>query len=72
MTEREGYADTRPTGMTVREQERRQRARAHGESGDPAEDNPSGEGTVSQKIERETVIGTHGHGGEWDLEEQQS
>jgi len=71
MSEREGYADTRPSGMVVREEERRQRARLHGESPDPAASNPSGEGTVSAEIEQESVVGGHGHGGELDLEVQE-
>jgi hypothetical protein len=68
MTEREGYEDTRPSGMTVREQERRRRGRA-GKAPDQELDNPSGEGTVSAKNERESVVGGHGHGGELELQE---
>lgn len=67
MSEREGYADTRPSGMTVREHEREERRRVSGELGPDAAD-PSGSGTVSEQIERETVVGGHGHGGALDLD----
>jgi len=53
--------------MTVREDERRRLARAKGEP-TPEEQHPSGERTVSDKIERESVIGGHGHGGSLDEE----
>lgn len=67
MSERAGYADTRPTGMTVREQEREQQRERTGEPGPDTAD-PSGAGTVSEEIERESVTGGHGHGGELELE----
>jgi hypothetical protein len=65
--DREGYEDTRPTGMTVREQERRNEARRRRDP-DPEVQDVSGTGTVSDKIEQEMVTGGHGHGGIDDLE----
>jgi hypothetical protein len=67
MADREEFDDARPTGMTVREEERRAEARRRGET-DPADRNVSGRGTVSERIERESVAGGHGHGGQLDLE----
>lgn len=67
MAEREDFEDTRPSGMTVREEERRAEARRRGEP-DPDLREISGKGTVSERIERETVVGGHGHGGLIDLE----
>lgn len=69
MAEREdqGYEDSRPAGMTVREEERRREAQRRGDLDSDAA-NISGEGTVSDKIEREAVAGGHGHGGELDVE----
>jgi hypothetical protein len=67
MAEREGYENTEPTGMTVRERERREERRRRGEP-EPDEANPSGQGTVSERIERSSVIGTTGHGGALDEE----
>lgn len=64
-----GLEDRRPTGMTVREAERRAEAARRGDP-DPAVQDVSGEGTVSDKIERESVTGSHGHGGEIDREIQ--
>ena len=65
--ERDDDLDTRPSGMTVREEERRLDARRRGEP-DPDDQNLSGDRTVSERNERETVVGGHGHGGEIDLE----
>lgn len=67
MTERDEFDDTRPTGMTVREEERRAEARRRGDA-DPDVPDVSGSGTVSERIERESVVGGHGHGGLVDLE----
>ena len=67
MTDQDGYEDTRPSGMTIREKERRDEARAKGDP-DPDAQDVSGAGTVSEKIERESVTGGHGHGGALDLE----
>jgi hypothetical protein len=66
----EGLDDQRPTGMVVREVERREEARRRGDP-DPDVQDVSGAGTVSERIERESVTGGHGHGGQLDMEIQQ-
>ena len=66
----EGLDDQRPTGMVVREAERQAEARRRGDP-DPAVQDVSGAGTVSERIERESVTGGHGHGGQLDIEIQQ-
>ena len=65
----EGLDDQRPTGMVVRQAERRAEAARQGDP-DPDVQDVSGAGTVSERIEREMVTGGHGHGGELDLELQ--
>jgi hypothetical protein len=68
--ERDDDLDTRPSGMTIREEERRIEALRRGDP-DPDDENLSGEGTVSERNEHETVVGGHGHGGALDLEIEQ-
>ena len=65
-----GLDDQRPSGMVVREAERREEARRRGDP-DPEVQDVSGAGTVSERIERESVTGGHGHGGQLDMEIQQ-
>jgi hypothetical protein len=71
MVEREGYETDEPSGMTVRERERRVVRQRRGEP-EPEAVNPSGQGTVSEHLLRQSVVGGTGQGGGLDQDVQET